>query len=286
LKRRYFRCLYPLKDHIMQLKKLFASLAVGTLALTFSTIGNTAEVALKLASFGNGNHKFYHRLLEDSLKAAGHTVKITATADLPQPRIVASLDSDELTLHWFLQTKERDGKYVPIEFTLTQGLIGQRVMLIPKGDEATYAAVKDADGFKALGKTAGLGQGWFDVSVWNENGFKLKEQAGDWKSLYKMVEAKDRGVDYFPRGASEIVSEAKDNPGLSIEPKLLLVYPRDMRFYLSKGNAAMKATVESALKASEKSGLQKKLIDEYFGPSVASLGLDKRIKVSLKNPPN
>ena len=80
------------------------------------------------------------------------------------------------------------------------------------------------------------------------------------------------------------MAEAKDNPNLAIEPRLLLVYPRDFRFYLSKANAGLKPTVEAALKQAEKSGLQQKLIDEYFGPSINSLNLSKRVKINLKDP--
>jgi membrane-bound lytic murein transglycosylase MltF len=101
-----------------------------------------------------------------------------------------------------------------------------------------------------------------------------------------MVASKKRGIDYFPRGANEITAEAKDNPDLAIEPKLLLVYPRDFRFYLSKNNASLKATLETALAAAEKSGLQQKLVYEFFGPAIADLNLDKRIKIALKNPAN
>lgn len=243
-----------------------------------------ADILLKLASFPNGNHLYFHRLLEMSLKAAGHTVHIESTDNLPQPRIVKYIDSGDLTLYWMLQTKERDEKFVAVEHRLTRGLIGQRVMLIPKGDESLYANIKSLEDLKATGKVAGLGLGWFDVLVWKESGLALIEQTGDWRFLYGMVATKARGIDYFPRGAIEIVAEAKDQPGLAIEPNLLLVYPRDFVFYLSKANADLKPILEAALKQAEKSGLQKKLIDEFFGPSIASLGLNKRTKINLATP--
>ncbi|MDT8992026.1 hypothetical protein RQP54_14230 [Curvibacter sp. APW13] len=247
---------------------------------------HAADLTLKLTSFPNGNHKYYHRLLEESLKAAGHTVRIQSQGNLPQPRILAYLDDGDLTLHWMLQTKERDAKYVVVNHKLTQGLIGQRIMLVSKDDEDAYAKVKSLEDFRATGKVAGLGQGWFDVGVWNESGLGVREQGGDWRNLYAMLASKNRGIDYFPRGAIEIVAEAKDNPNLAIEKHLMLVYPRDFVFYLSKANAGLKPVIEAALRQAEKSGLQKKLIDESFGPSIASLGLDKRTRITLKNPSN
>ncbi|MBK7000292.1 MAG: ABC transporter substrate-binding protein [Rhodoferax sp.] len=268
----------------MNTRKLFAMFLGALTATTLSATCWAADIVLKLATQANGNHKYYHLLLEESLKAAGHTVKIEPEDNLPQPRIVSYIDEGKLTLHYFLQTKERDAKYVPVNHKLTQGLIGQRVMLIPKGDESVYTKVKSLEDLKASGKVAGLGKGWFDVSVWNESGLPVLEQGGEWKYLYKMIASKDRGIDYFPRGAIEILAEAKEQPSLAIEPNLLLVYPRDFIFYLSKPNALLQPILEAALKQAEKSGLQKKLIDEYFGPQIATLHLDKRTRINLKNP--
>lgn len=268
-------------------RQKFLLTTVATLTLfALSAPARSDDINLKLASFPNGNHKYYHQLLEGALKASGHSVTISSLDNLPQPRIISYLDTGELTLHWMLQTKERDTKYTPIDHKLTQGLIGQRIMLIPKDDEGVYAKVKTLDDFKALGKVAGLGKGWFDVGVWTHNGLKVTEQPGEWRTLYTMIAEKSRGIDYFPRGATEIVAEAKENPKLAMEPRLVLVYPRDFRLYLSKPNAALKPTIEAALKKAEQSGMQKKLIDEFFGPSIASLGLEKRIRIDLQDPPN
>jgi len=276
---------HPLKARIKMMRhKTLSRLLLAFAMAAAPVVSFSADVSLKLATLANGNHKFYHRLLEDSLKAAGHTVKITTEDNLPQPRMMVYLESGDLTLHWLLQTKERDAKFVAVDHKVTQGLIGQRVMLIPKGEEGVYAKVKTLVDLKATGKVAGLGQGWFDVQVWKESGLPVSEQGGDWKQIYPMLAAKDRGIDYFPRGANEIASEAEDHPRLAIEPNLLLVYPRDSVFYLSKPHAALKPVIEAALKQAEKSGLQKKLIDEYLGPSISSLNLNKRVRIHLKNP--
>lgn len=242
------------------------------------------DIHLKLAGFFNGNHRYFHRLLNESLSAAGHTVHIAVEDDLPQPRIVRNLASGDISLYWMLQTRERDEQYVAVNHKLTQGLIGQRVMLIPKGEEAAYAKVETLADLRSTGKVAGLGQGWFDVSVWRGSGLLVEELGGEWRKLYAMIAAKNRGIDYFPRGANEIVAEAKANPALAIEPRLLLVYARDFVFYLSKSDAALRAPIEAALRQAEKSGLQKRLIDEYFGPSVASLNLAGRVKIVLPDP--
>jgi hypothetical protein len=260
------------------------------LTLLVITLGLTAlpctarDITLRLASGASGNHRFYHSLLTESLKAAGHTVTVVSYENLPQTRILAYLDIDRLTLHWLLHTPERDAQYTRIDFPLTQGLIGQRILFVPKGNENVYASVRDLAQFRELGKVAGLGKGWFDVTIWEANQLPLLEQGGDWRQLFGMLAAENRGVDYFPRGATEISAEAQMHPELAIEPHLLLTYQRDFVFYLSKGNSSLKPIIESALRQAEKSGLQKRLIDDYFGNSLQQLNIDKRVKIRLSTP--
>lgn len=260
--------------------------ARGLLALVVSAGAWAADINLTLPTLQNANHRYFHRLLYEALTADGHTVLLTPVDDIPQPRLMNYLEHNQLTMYWVLRTKERDQKFALVDHRLTQGLIGQRIFLVPKGEEQAYAKVKNLVDLQQLGKTAGLGQGWFDVKVWQENHLLVAENGGEWRRMYGMLAARNRGIDYMPRGASEIVAEAKDFPKLAIEPHLVLVYPRDLVFYLSKGNADLKPLVESALKRAEKSGLQKKLIDEYFGSSVSTLGLDNRVRIQLKDPPN
>ncbi|HSD37522.1 MAG TPA: hypothetical protein VLC92_08425 [Rhodocyclaceae bacterium] len=259
------------------------TLLVITLGLTALPC-TAADITLRLASSASGNHRFYHSLLTESLKAAGHTVTVVSYENLQPTRVLTYLDIDRLTLHWMLQTAERDAQYVRIDFPLTQGLIGQRVMFVPKGSERVYASVKNLAQFRELGKIAGLGKDWFDVAIWEANQLPLFEQGGDWRQLFGMLAAENRGVDYFPRGATEISAEAQMHPELAIEPYLLLTYQRDFVFYLSKGNASLKPLIENALKQAERSGLQKRLIDDYFGNSLQRLNIDKRVKIRLSTP--
>lgn len=240
-------------------------------------------ITLRLIQFPNGSHAYYHRLLTESLQAAGHTVRIIGTEHLPQPRVAKYLETGQLTLVWYLQTAQRDAQYVRVNHTLTQGLIGHRVLLIPAGDEAHYARVGNLADLQALHRVAGMGAQWFDVKVWRENGLDVWEQPGDWQHLYAMVAGRNRGIDYMPRGATEILAEARDQPKLAIEPRLLLVYPRDFVFYLARSEAALKPVIERALAQAEKSGLQKRLLEEYFGPAVTTLNLDKRIRIPLRD---
>lgn len=266
--------------------KTFAPLLVMLGLLAGQGLARAADISLRLATFPNGNHLYFHELLQEALQAAGHTVRIQTENDLPQTRILAYLGNGALTLHWLLQTPERDRQYIPVDQRLTQGLIGQRILLIPPGAEGVYAKVRTLEDLRALDKTAGLGQGWYDVEVWQFNQLRVTDIAGDWRVLYGMVSHGRRGIDYFPRGATEVLAEARAHPELAIEPRLVLVYPRDLRLYLARPYAALKPVLEDALQRAEKSGLQRQLLERHFGPAIAALGLERRTRIPLVLPPD
>ncbi|MFT3733752.1 MAG: hypothetical protein QM776_01730 [Rhodocyclaceae bacterium] len=263
--------------------RLFAPLLAALLLLQIPA-SFAADILLRLPSGASGNHVYFHRLLTESLRAAGHSVTLEDGGSMPQPRAFAQLESGFITADWMLQTPERDTQFVRIDHPLTQGLIGQRVLFVPKGSENMFANVKDLAQLRATGKVAGLGKGWFDTKVWAANDLPYAEQGGEWRQLFPMLAAGGRGIDYFPRGANEIIAEAALYPDLSIEPNLLLVYQRDFYFYLGRGNAGLKPLIEAALRQAEKSGLQKALFDEHVGRPLAKLNLDKRVRIKLVTP--
>ncbi len=233
-----------------------------------------------------GHHLFYHELLTTALKEIGHTPILTVS-NTPHLRSKQYLDSGITSIFWMLETKERNQRYIPIEVGLTDGLIGKRILLIKKGEQSHYDKVKNLDDFRGLNLTAAMGLKWFDAKVWRANHLKYKEFIGNWASLFKMLE-KDRGFDYFARGVNEIISEAKLHSGLAIEQKLLLIYERDFRFYLSKtgpnAGAQYKDIIASAMIKAKESGLITRLVNKYWGNDIKSLHYDERIKIYLDSP--
>jgi len=132
-----------------------------------------------------------------------------------------------------------------------------------------------------------MGEGWFDVKVWRENGIKYKEHGGNWKYIYDVLAYQDR-YDYFSRGFNEIVLESKEHPLLDIEKRLLLIYDRDFIFYLSKNGinagAKYKNEIQEALEKAKNSGLIKRLVRKYWANDFEVLDYDNRIKIYLKTP--
>ena len=250
----------------------------------YATSVSADRIKLKLAILPDGKHRYYHELLDIALKKAGHNPSIERFGGLTQEKIDQNLASNRLTLHWFLQTKARDERFVPVKVGITNGLIGQRILFIPKGQQRIYDKITNLEEFRNMGKSAGLGRIWYDVDVWKHNRLKVSTQDGDWRAIYQKVAAGEAGFDYFPRGCNEVIDEALQHPELDIERNLLLIYDRDFYFYLSKENEKYQAILESALNSFKTSGAMDNLIRKHWAGALNILGYDDRIRISLETP--
>ena len=239
-------------------------------------------IVLRVPCFSDQRHQFYVQLLQSSLDAVHQPAQINCVNDLPGRRMWKMLGDGKLDLIWGMQTPEKDKAMVPIQVALTDGLVGQRVLLIRPQDQKVFDSVTSIKSLRDTRLVAGFGEGWFDATVWKKNGLPVHEFPHQFSLIYSMVSIGNRGVDYLPRGANEIVTEAHRHGKLSVEKNLLFYYDRDMRFYLSPHAAAYKSIVENALKAAEASGLKRRLIDQTFGSDIKTLNLAQRRRIQLQ----
>lgn len=225
---------------------------------------------------------YYIELLERSLDLAGHNV-IIETVTVPQARAVAYLNSGRIDLFWMLATPERDALYEGIDFPLTAGLMGHRLLLIRTDEQEVYSRVQSLDEFRALGLVAAFGPNWFDSEVWRYNKLPYAEHMGNWVSIYPMLQNR-RVYDYFPRGAVEIAAELAEFPYLALEQTLLLRYDTDFKFYLSDQASMHKETLSSALQQAAESGLFDQVFAKYWADALEPLNLSGRTVIDLALP--
>jgi hypothetical protein len=250
--------------------------------LTWAT---NEKIVLTSGTLPDGGHAYYHELLRESLKLIGYDLDLKV-AELPQKRAEGLLDKNALSIYWFLPTKERDNRgWVKIRFGLTNGLIGQRVLFIPKGKQNLYNEVRNLDDFRNLGLRGAFGVNWFDVKVWKQNALNYETVDGDWHVIYGMLAAGNRKIDYFSRGVIEIIAESKLYPELEIEKNLMFVYDRDFFFYMNKTDGARyKDIIKKALIKAKSTGLMDKLLRKHFLESIDQIGYKKRLKIKLQKP--
>lgn len=257
---------------------------IGFIILFFScsALSEQQTLSLVLPAQKDGGHLYYHELLTQALADIDITLNINIPVKhIPQKRVTKMVRNNQLSLMWLIQTERRNARFATIEVPLTMGLIGKRVLLIPKGAQDAYEHIYDLKDLQRSGLIAGLGINWFDVEVWHQNQLDVYLQDGEWRNLYRQLSI-NGDVNYFPRGVNEVVGEAKFNPTLDIEKYLLIEYHRDFQFYLSKESAVHKPLIEKALKKAQQSGLMEKLIAKHWSDDFEALNLKERRIIELK----
>lgn len=257
-----------------------------TLCISASSISAPAPLELRIAVVSDGRADYFVRLLEESLKLIQQPYNIEYVQDLPARRMWWKLGQGDINLFYGMQSKEKDNdpQLVPVRHALTNGLIGQRVLLIRRTDSAAFAQVRSVAGLKRTGLIAGFGAGWGDTKVWQASGLPLYEHTAPWNTIYSMVAAGNRHVDYLPRGVIEVLAEARAHPELVVEQHLLFEYQADFGFYLSPSAARYRPVIERALRAAEASGLKARLLDEAYGADIRALNLHRRLRLPLPLP--
>lgn len=231
------------------------------------------------------HYRYYQALLVQALAAQGIRLQFVVQGEVSQPRMMRDLEKGRTAIRPMLPTARRDCLLTQVPVDLTDGRIGERVLLIRPSESERFKQVQTVDQLRATGAVAALGAHWFDISVWRANQLPYRVQSGDWSHIYDMLRVGGRGIDYFPRGVNEVLSEAEQHPGLMIEPHLLLTYNRDFRFYVSAPYAKDVPAITRALRQAQASGLMARLRREYWGNLAQALDLPGRQRINLFTPP-
>ena len=247
---------------------------------------NPVTLALRMPFSSDGHARYFIRLLEESLKQIRQPYHLEFVHDVPARRMWHMLNQGDINLFYGMQTREKDSnkQLILVRNGLTNGLIGQRVFLTRRADAQAFAQVQSVADLRRSGMIAGFGAGWRDARVWKAANLPLYEHAGPWGTIYAMVDAGNRHVDYLPRGVIEVQDEARRHPELVVEQHLLVEYQGDLVFYLALSAAAYRPIIERALKEAEASGLKARLIDEAFGADIKALGFNRRVRLHLPVP--
>ena len=254
-------------------------------ALLFLVVLNLeAQSSIEIRVPGSQTKPSYlQSLLTEAFEAVHQPVHFVPMGFVPIGRREAMLADGRLTVASMGETASRDAAFLPLKVPITDHLEGMRLLLIPRGAQHAYDGVKTLDDFRRLGKVAGGGDSWAEGPVWAKNGLPYQGMTGNWRFLFSMVAAGNRGIDYLPRGANEVTLDLALHPDLVLERHLLFVYPGDHIVYLTPRHPEFQRIFEAALARARSSGIIHRLVrtwyPEVFGPA---LGLDQRVVLPLE----
>lgn len=237
-----------------------------------------------LPTFEDGRHILMHDIVQQAFDAAGESIVITAAPETPPKRMELMLEQGKLTGAFLLRTAERDRRFIPIPVGVVDGMMGRRLLLVPKSRPDMFSGVKSLKDFRKLGAVAGLGKGWFDCDIWSHNRLAAYEVA-DTRLLYRLVDDTSRNVDYYPRGLPEIRKELETHrQHVTLDPHLILEYDRELILYLSPSHADKREVFHRCLSRAKKTGQLRAVLQDHLGETFDLIKPEKRTVIRLETP--
>ena len=202
---------------------------------------------------------------------------------LTRMRSVALINNFGIDLFWATTSIERETLLRPVRVPLLKGLMGYKIFLINPADQPRFSRITTLTELQAL--RAGVGADWPDNKILRANGIETVSSS-NYEALFRMLAAKR--FDFFPRGASEVWSEYRNHPEvtLHIEEDLVLVYPAPVYFFVNIDNASLEQRLEKGLHKIMANGK----FDEYFFKhpiiidAIKRVRIHERRKIYLTNP--
>lgn len=213
---------------------------------------DTLRVMIPAVRKSNAVHETYivellQRALERSA-APGEQVLLERQPQVyTQKRLLAELHKGgPLDVIWTMTTREREDQLVPVRVPLFKGMLGHRIFLIRRGEQARFDGIENLHQLAQL--VAGQGSQWPDTAILRANGLPVVTTT-NYEQLFSMLLA--QRFDYYPRGLNEFESEyaLHGDSGITVEQKLMLVYPAPMYFFVAPGKEALAKRLERGLLA-------------------------------------
>lgn len=199
------------------------------------------------------------------------------------PREVALLEQGKTDFFWAGTTEELEQRLIPIRIPVYKGMLGYRLLLIRKGDQARFNSIKKLAELRNF--TLGQGETWADTAILKHAGFNLVTSS-DPKNLAYMLHSKR--FDAYPRGMMEPWGEilAWSDIDLAVEQELVIIYPMPAYIFISPHKKELATTIERGLHKAVEDGSFDKLFynDSRVKPALIHTKLENRRKIYLPNP--
>ena len=202
----------------------------------------------------DGSYLYYTDLLR---KVLGNTrqeygeAELVSVNRLTQARAFQALNDNQIDVFWAGTNREREVFVQPIRIPLHAGLLGIRIPVIRKTDQARFDALHDLGQLQTL--SACQGDHWPDSDILEANGFNV-QRATKFEVMYQMLQA--GRCDYFPRGINEVYAEIShvSRHDLMVYERIVLNYPFPMYFFVSRDNPRLAERLRIGMEQMASSG--------------------------------
>ena len=202
---------------------------------------------------------------------------------LPQSRLIDEINLTKIDLMWAGVEPDLESKLLTIRIPILKGLLGHRIFIIKKENQARFDNINTLTDLKQL--NAGQGTGWGDTKILKSANIPVTTTL-KYSNLFYMLEGER--FDYFPRAIHEPWSEIAGLPELNlvVEKKIMLVYPFAMYFFVKKDNQILHDKLHQGLEAAIKDGSFDKLFfnNQTIKDALFKTDIKNRTVLKIDNP--
>lgn len=161
-----------------------------------------------------------------------HKLEVVPIQGTPQNRMFALLEREPPPINLFFSgySPERESRLRQVNFPLTRGLLGFRLLVAKSERLSMLSDLKGVDDLKSL--RIGSGTGWPENQIFVQNGLVL--ETSEYDNLWRMLDYER--FDVFHRGMQEVFTELRKpgREGLSIVPGIALAMRYDYFLYVAR----------------------------------------------------
>lgn len=208
-------------------------LAAALLCISFTA--QAQEKVIRVNDFSDPNAAYAIKMLKLALAHSGKNYRLEILKeDFTQARINEEVRiGGALDACWNSSDAQLESQLTPIRIPLFKGLLGYRIFIINKNNQARFDRIQTLNDLKQL--TLGQGRTWADTRILEANGFNVIK-VNKYPGLFYMVEG--GRFDAFPRGVHEPFGELAERPqlDLAVEQHLMLYYKMPFYLFVSNNN--------------------------------------------------
>ncbi|WP_430461174.1 hypothetical protein ACQUQU_18405 [Thalassolituus sp. LLYu03] len=185
----------------------------------------------------DGSYRYYTDLLQKALDATaaeyGPSTIEASELRFSQARAFQALVDHQIDVFWAGTDPAREELVAPVRVPLYAGLLGYRVPVIRKADQARFDAIDTPEQLQAM--LACQGDHWPDSDILQHNGYRV-QRVTLFEVMYSMLQS--GRCDYFPRGLNEVYAEVSHvaRQDLMAYDRLILAYPFPNYFFVARDN--------------------------------------------------
>lgn len=170
---------------------------------------------------------------------------------LTEARLFEMVKEGKISVMWAGTQSKYETELLPIRIPVLKGLLGHRIFIIREGDQPRFDRIQSLEQLKEV--PLGQGRFWGDTAVLKHNNMSVVAPV-KYASLFDMLEG--GRFDYFPRAVHEPWSEVEARPelNLTVEDKILLIYPFAMYFFVNKDDTQLAQDISRGFRSAINDG--------------------------------